>query len=179
MSCAVTKGRSEPCKDTLGGIRAVYFANFAEADGAFTVTDNAVTAIAAGLTTVFKYETLAEGNTFDEAIIGSRESGTRVNTQTLTLVLKKQDVLTHAQIDSIVAGRPVVIIRDNNSNYHVVGITEGMETTGSTIGTGGAKADFNGYNLTLSAQENEIAPLMDSATITALEALVDGTPIAP
>jgi hypothetical protein len=179
MSCAVTKGRSEPCKDTLGGIRAVYFANFAEADGAFTVTDNAVTAIAAGLTTVFKYETLAEGNTFDEAIIGSRESGTRVNTQTLTLVLKKQDVLTHAQIDSIVAGRPVVIIRDNNSNYHVVGITEGMETTGSTIGTGGAKADFNGYNLTLSAQENEIAPLMDSATITALEALVDGTPITP
>jgi hypothetical protein len=179
MSCAVTKGRSEPCKDTLGGIRAVYFADFATADGAFTVTASEVTAIAAGLTTVFKYETLAEGNTFDQGIIGSRESGTRVNTQTLTLVLKKQDVLTHAQIDLIVAGRPVVIVRDNNSNYHVLGITEGMETTGSTVGTGGAKSDFNGYNLTLSAQENDIAPLMDAATKTALEVLVDASPIAP
>ena len=94
-------------------------------------------------------------------------------------MLKKQDVLTHAQIDFIVAGRPVVIVRDNNSNYHVLGITEGMETTGSTVGTGGAKSDFNGYNLTLSAQENDIAPLLDAATKTALEALVDSSPIAP
>jgi hypothetical protein len=54
-----------------------------------------------------------------------------------------------------------------------------METTGSTVGTGGAKSDFNGYNLTLSAQENDIAPLLDAATKTALEALVDSSPIAP
>jgi hypothetical protein len=179
MSCLVTKGRTEPCKDTLGGIKALYFANFAEADGAFTVTGSEVTAIDAALTTVYKYETLAEANTFDQAIIGSRENGTRVNTQTLTAVLKKQDAATHAEIDAIVAGRPVVIVRDNNNNYHVAGISEGMEVTGSTIGTGGAKADFNGYNLTLSAQENEIAPLMDASTITALEALVDSSPINP
>jgi hypothetical protein len=179
MSCLVTKGRTEPCKDTLGGIRAVYLADFVEADGAFTVLDGAVTAIAAELTTVYKFEALAEGNTFDQGLIGSREAGTRVNTQTLTLVLKKQDVLTHAQVDKIVAGRPVIVVRDNNDNYHVAGISEGMETTGSTIGTGGAKADFNGYNLTFSAQENKIAPLLDSATKTALEALVDGTPINP
>jgi len=179
MSCSVTKGRSEPCKDTLGGLKAVYLANFDEADGAFTVLDGAVTAISANLTTVFKFITIAEGNTFDEALIGSREAGTRVNTQTLTVVLKKQDVLTHAEIDKIVAARPVIIVRDNNDLYHVAGITEGMETTGSTIGTGGAKADFNGYNLTFSAQENKLAPLMDSATKEALEALVSGTPIEP
>jgi hypothetical protein len=154
-------------------------ANFALANGAFTVSAGAVTAIASELTTVYKFETLAEGNTFDEAMIGSREAGTRVNTQTLTLVLKKQDVLTHAEISKIVAGRPVIIVRDNNNLYHVAGITEGMETTGSTIGTGGAKGDFNGYNLTFSAQENDLAPLMDASTITALEALVDSTPIEP
>lgn len=179
MSCAVTKGRTEPCKDTLGGIRAYYLANFDEADGALTVSGSEVTAIAAELTTVYKFDALAEGNTFDEALIGSRESGTRVNTQTLTMVLKKQDVLTHAEIDSIVAGRPVVFVEDNNGNIHVAGITEGMETTGSTVGTGGAKSDFNGYNLTLSAQENTLAPLLDASTKTALKALVDGTPIEP
>lgn len=179
MSCSITKGRTEPCKNTLGGLKAVYLANFDEADGAFTVTDSQVTAIDAGLTTVYKFDLSAEANTFDQAIVGSRENGTRVNTQTLTVALKKQDVLTHAEINKLIAGRPVAIVRDNNDNYHVVGITEGMETTGSTIGTGGAKGDFNGYNLTLSAQENEIAPLLDSATITALEAIVDATPIEP
>ena len=177
--CGVLKGRLEACKDTLGGLLAVYFANYAEADGAFTVVSKEVTAIGVGLTTVYKYDLTTNTSSFDEALIGSKDNGTRVNTQTLNIVLTKQDVATHGEIDSIVAGRPVVIVRDRNNKYHVAGITQGMETTGSAIGTGSNSADFNGYNITLTAQEGSLAPLLDSATITALEALVDATPIDP
>lgn len=179
MACAVTKGRKEACKDTLGGLLAVYFANYDEAKGAFTVTGKEVTAIDIALTTVYKYDLTTNTSSFDEAVIGSKDNGTRVNTQTLNLVLTKQDVATHQEIDSIVAGRPVVIVQDRNNIYHVAGITQGMETTGSTIGTGANSGDFNGYNITLSAQENGLAPLLDAATITALQAIVDATPIDP
>ena len=179
MACAVTKGRSEACKDTLGGLLAVYFANYDLANGAFTVTGKAVTAIDVALTTVYKYDLTTNTSSFDEALIGSKDNGTRVNTQTLNLVLTKQDVATHGEIDSVVAGRPIVIVRDRNNIYHVAGITQGMETTGSSVSTGSNSSDFNGYNITLTAQEGSLAPLLDAATITALEALVDATPIDP
>ena len=43
MACALSLGRKEPCKDVVGGIRAVYFADFGDF-GAVTydVTDTEV-----------------------------------------------------------------------------------------------------------------------------------------
>ena len=122
---------------------------------------------------------LADGNTLEEVTVADRNTGTRVNTQTLVLALKKQDLNTAIEIDAIAAGRPVVVVQDRNDNYKVLGITEGMNLTSGSAASGGAKADFNGYNLTLVAEENATAPFLDSATVTALLALVDATPIDP
>ena len=179
MSCLVGKGRIEPCKTSLGGLKNAFFANFAEADGAFTEVGKEVTALGLGLTTVYKYDLLADGNTLEEVTVADRNTGTRVNTQTLVLALKKQDLNTAIEIDAIAASRPVVVVQDRNDNYKVLGITEGMNLTSGSAASGGAKADFNGYNLTLVAEENATAPFLDSATITALIALVDATPIDP
>lgn len=179
MSCDIGKGRVEPCKNTLGGLKNAFFANFSEAEGAFTVTAKQVTAIDAALTTVYKWDLLADGNTLDETMVASTSAGTRVNTQVLTLALKKQDLATAEQIDAIAATRPVVIVEDRNDNYKVLGITEGMNLTSGGAVSGGAKADFNGYNLTLEAMEGSYAPFLDAATVTALLALVDATPIDP
>ena len=179
MSCLVGKGRIEPCKTSLGGLKNAFFANFSEADGAFTVVGKEVTALGLGLTTVYKYDLLADGNTLEEVTVADRNTGTRVNTQTLVLALKKQDLNTAIEIDAIAAGRPVVVVQDRNDNYKVLGITEGMNLTSGSAASGGAKADFNGYNLTLVAEENATAPFLDSATVTALLALVDATPIDP
>lgn len=179
MACNIGRGRLEPCKNTLGGLKNAFFANFEEADGAFTLTGKQVTAIGVGLTTVYKWDLLADGNTLDETTVASTAAGTRVNTQVLTLALKKQDADTAEQIDAIAAGRPVVIVQDRNDNYKVLGITEGMNLTSGGAVSGGAKADFNGYNLTLEAMEGATAPFLDAATVTALLALVDATPIDP
>jgi hypothetical protein len=179
MSCNIGKGRTEPCKNSLGGLKNAFFANFDEADGAFTVAASQVTDIAVGLTTVYKWDLLADGNTLEEVMVADENTGTRVNTQTLTLAIKKQDYQTAEQIDLIAAGRPVVIVQDRNDNYKVLGITEGMNLTSGSAASGGAKADFNGYNLTLVAEENKNAPFLDAASVTALLALVDATPIDP
>jgi len=179
MACNIGKGRLEPCKNTLGGLKNAFFANFAEADGAFTVVAKEVTAIDVALTTVYKWDLLADGNTLEEAMVADTATGTRVNTQTLNLVIKKQDFATAEQIDLVAAGRPVVIVQDRNDNYKVLGLSEGMNLTSGSATTGGAKADFNGYNLTLESTEGSYAPYLDAATVTALLALVDATPIDP
>lgn len=179
MACLLTSGRTEPCKDTLGGLKAVYFANFADADGAFTIASGEVTAIGVGLTEVFKYDLRADGNTFAQAMVSDKNTGTSVNTQTTTLALKKLDKDTSLQVDLLAKGRPVMILQDRNDNYFLVGQTEGNDLTGSDINSGGAKADFNGYNLTFEAQEGSLAPFFDSASVTALLALVSATNINP
>ena len=177
MACDITSGRLEPCKNSLGGNKAAYFINFL-AD-AFTVSNGEATAIDAGVTEVFKYELRADGNALEQAIVSDFNSGTTVVTQTLNLALKKLDKETNNELKLMAHGRPIIVVQDRNDNYHLVGRSEGNDVTGGSSLTGGAKADFNGYNLTFTATEGDYAPLLDSSTVTALEALVSSTNIDP
>ena len=146
MACLLISGRSEPCKDSLGG---------------------------------FKYDLRADGNTFGQATVSDKNAGTTVTTQTITLALKKLDKDSSLQVDLMAKGRPIVVIQDRNDNYLLAGLSEGCDLTGSDINSGGARADFNGYNLTFEAQEGSLAPFLDAATITALQTLVSASIINP
>lgn len=177
MACAILSGRTEPCKDSLGGLKRAIFINYIQ--DAFTVAAGAATAINIGVTEVFEYELRADGNTFTQSIVGDRNNGTTVNTQTASLVLKKQDLATANEIKLMAYSRPLIVVQDRNDVYHVLGHTEGCDLSGSDITSGGAKGDFNGYNLTFTAMEGVLAPILDAATITALDGLVSATNIAP
>ena len=41
MACDLTKGRKEPCKDVVGGLKAVYFTDFGDY-GTVTETDDEI-----------------------------------------------------------------------------------------------------------------------------------------
>ena len=47
MSCDLTAGRQEVCKDSVGGLQGVYFLNFES--GSFAKTDASDSAVPAGL----------------------------------------------------------------------------------------------------------------------------------
>lgn len=169
MACDVTQGRSKVCKDGLGGQTALYLYNSIE--DAFTVVSGEATAINAGLTAVFKYELEGDGNTLEQSMEGSRLTGSRVNTQTLTTVLKKIDAATNAELNLMVAGYPQAVVEDRNGKLHALALDDGMDFT-AVSSTGGAKADMNGYTLTGVATTSTLAPILDSATATAFKALV-------
>lgn len=177
MPCAFTSGRTEPCKDTIGGLRAAWFIDYIESP--FTVSGGQATAINAGITEVFKYDLRADNNTFSESFVSDRNTGVTLNTQTLELRLKKQDYSTSAEIKLLANARPIIVIQGYDGTYKAVGITDGCDLTGSNIQSGGSKSDFNGYDLTFTAEEAALAPFLDSATITALEALESATLINP
>ena len=52
-----------------------------------------------------------------------------------------------------------------------MGLDDGIDFT-VVASTGGAKTDMNGYTLTGVSTVSELAPHLDSATITAFEAVV-------
>lgn len=176
MACLLTTGRTEPCRDAVGGLKAVYFIDFQE--DAFTITAGEATALDVGVTAAYKFDLLADGNTFTQPFESSQDNGTSVYTQTLSVVLKKQDTATANELALLVKARPVIVVQDRMDNYFVMGITDGTVATGE-IQSGGAKADFNGYNITFTATETAPAPTLDSATTTAFLAVVSATVINP
>ena len=176
MACVLTSGRTEPCRDAVGGIKSVFFLDYLQ--DSFTVTANEATAIDAAVTEVFKYDLLADGNSLVETFTADANAGTSIYSQVLTLALKKQDKATTNEISLIVKARPIVVVQFRSGEYKIAGIEDGTVATGD-IQSGGAKGDFNGYNLVLTATETKPAPSLDASTITALLALVSATNIAP
>ena len=52
------------------------------------------------------------------------------------------------------------MVEDNNGNWFVMGLKNGVEVSGGTAQTGQAAGDQNGFTLEFSAQEVSAAPFL-------------------
>lgn len=162
MACDLTRGRKEPCKDVVGGIKAVYFIDYGDITIAYDTTDTDVIDDL-GAVTAYKYE-LKGNSSFEQAITSSRENGTTFFEQTLNLTLKKLSKEDNKELKLLAFGRPHVVVEDYNGNAFVMGAEHGAEVTGGSISTGAAMGDLSGYTLTLSASELTPANFLEGAT---------------
>jgi len=169
MACDITAGRDKTCKQSTGGLGSLYLFNFIE--NPFTVANGVATAINPLLTEVFEYKIEGDGNKVDESIVGDRNTGTSVNTQTSTIVLKKIDATSSAQMNILAYGTPQAVVKDRNGIFHAIGIDDGIDFT-VVQSTGGAKAELNGYTLTGVSTTGALSPKLDTATTAAFLALV-------
>lgn len=169
MACDITAGRLKACKQSLGGLGKLYLFNFVE--DPFTVTAGVATAINPLLTTVFEYEIEGDGNNVAESLVPDRNAGTTLNTQTSTIVLKKIDAVTGAQLNLLAYGFPMAVVKDRNGIFHAIGIDDGIDFTVAQT-TGGAKGELNGYTLTGVSTTGALSPKLDTATAAAFIALV-------
>ena len=161
MACDLSLGRKEPCKDVVGGIKAVYFTDFGDL-GTVTKTADEITDLS-GTFTAFKYE--VKGNSsFEQNITSSRENGTTFFEQTLNLTLHKLSKEDNKELKLLAYGRPHVAVEDYNGNVFLMGLQHGADVSGGTIVTGAAMGDLSGYTLTLSSMEVEPANFVDSPT---------------
>ena len=153
MACDISLGRIEPCKDSVGGLKAVYFVNYGDATGyTYDGTNTDVIDSVSGTPTAYKYD-LKGASTFTQNVNSSRENGTTFYEQVLELTFKKLSIVDNKQLKLMAYGRPQVIVEDNNGNLFYAGLKHGMDVTGGTIVTGGAMGDLSGYTLTLTGME--------------------------
>jgi hypothetical protein len=59
---------------------------------------------------------------------------------------------------------PAAFVQYRNGKVRLAGISRGLDTTGNNA-SGGDLGDFQGYNLTLTANENDFAPLLKGYTL--------------
>lgn len=164
MACDLTRGRIEPCKDSVGGITAVYFINFGDITGVTydgTNTDEVVS-LGAGVT-AYKYAVRGASD-LTQNITSSRDTGTTYFEQVINLTFKKLSVADHKEIKLLSYGRPHVVVQDNNGNAFICGLEHGCDVTGGTIVTGAAMADMSGYTLTLTGMERVPANFLADPT---------------
>lgn len=180
MACDLSLGRKEPCKDSVGGIKAVYFVDFGDLTLSFDTTDTDLVDDL-GAIDAYKYE-LKGNSSFEQAITSSRENGTTFFDQTLTLTLKKLTKEDHKELKILSYGRPHIVVHDYNGNAFLMGAEHGCEVTGGTIVTGAAMGDLSGYTLTLNAQEQDPANFLEGSTeadpfagMTATVTVTEGT----
>ena len=168
MSCSLTQGRQEVCKESVGGLQGVYFINYTT--GSFTTTTNAttgmvtVTALPSG-STVYYYE-LKGNSSYTETVNSSRDNGTTFFNQELTLNLKKLTNEMTTQLKLMAYGRPQIVLWTMNGDALLVGLREGADVTGGTIQTGGALGDLYGYSVTFTGMEQLPAPFLSGSTTT-------------
>ena len=168
MACDISAGRLEPCKDSVGGINAVYFVNYGDL-GAITYSSTAgegdVIDAIAGTPNAYKYD--VRGNsTYTENIQSSRENGTTAFEQVLELTLKKLTKEDNLAIKLLSYGRPNILIEDNNGNVLLAGLEHGADVTGGTIVSGGAMGDLSGYTLSFSGMEKVPANFLGKTVAT-------------
>lgn len=162
MACStVSNGRSIPCKSAVGGLKNIFFAPYTDTTAA--LTDSAGTITLDDSVSFYKYELLKGTSTLETAITSSRENGTTYYETTLNVSLVHLDVATQEQIKLLAHGRPQIVVETYQGDGFLVGKDHGAEVTGGTIVTGAAFADFNGFTLTLTAQET--APPFFVATL--------------
>lgn len=182
MSCDITHGRLEQCKDVVGGLQAIYILNYGEYDATTDVTyagtTDEITAIAltTPATPIYKFE-LKGTNSFETTITSSRENGTTFFEQVLAVTLKKQDVQTHKEVKLLTYGRPNIIVRTNANQFFIAGLERGMDVTAGTIGNGTNLGDMSGYSLTFTGQEAVPANFLDCNTEAQLEVLLNNAVI--
>ena len=168
MACDLTKGRALPCRDSVGGLKAVYFVDFGGL-GAVTVSATDEVTDMGGTFNAYKY-VLKGTSSVEQTINASRENGTVFFDQAVSLTLPQLSKEDNNEIKILAYGRPHIVVEDYNGNAYLVGREHGADVTGGTIASGAAMGDMSGYTLTFNAMEVTAANFIAGAT--------DGNPFA-
>lgn len=170
MACAITAGYTIDCRDGVGGIDAIYFAEFGNissiADASGTVT---------GITKAtgkkfYKFEVPTKSSaTASSNPVGSTENGSLYFEQTIDFPINKRDATTRNIITTLAKNKLIAVTKDKDGTYRMYGKQYGLFLAQSTGTTGAAAGDANGYMLKFEGQEKEDFFVVSTAVGDALE----------
>ena len=167
-NCDISQGRALPCKQGSAGLLSVYFLNRAsDLTITYDVTDPTLVddiQVGGGAATFYKYELDNDGANYTENLNADRNNGTFFYEQVITMALQSLQEQDKPQFNELAKGRPLAVVHYRNGKAVLCGVSRGLDTAGNNA-SGGALGDFQGYTLTLTANENSYAPFLEGATV--------------
>jgi len=96
------------------------------------------------------------------------ENGTVVYNQELLVTINKMNTSMRNEILLLGKNTLIAVVEDQNGVYWLLGRYNGLDITTGTASSGLAQADRNGYQLTFTGGEKELAPTVSSGIIAGL-----------
>ena len=179
MGCAKTlTGMDLDCRESVGGIKEVYIlGDRSDITFPITIANDAITAIALkeGSDKFLPYKFRKQTGSMVSTINTSEENGTTFVQTDVTLVFHKMEAKKRLEISALMVGDCAMLVKDGNDKYWFLGFDEPVTLTAGTAGTGTAKGDKNGYDLTLTDLSNTL-PYEVSKAIA--EGIIGTLPVA-
>lgn len=165
MACTQTlAGIVRDCLPNMGGIRAVYLANFADVDS-LTEASGSISAVSmAGSAKFYKYEFARNTSSLSSNYAVNAENGTTYVETDLLMVFNRMDTAKRLEITALAQGELVAIVEDNNGTKWYLGHDEPLTINAGDGLSGTARADRNGYSITLRDNSLEM-PLPFTGTV--------------
>lgn len=169
MACAQTlNGIINDCAPSMGGIVEAYIANHTDVTGV-TVTDGKVTAITMGSSAKFKKfafprntGSLTSNYTIDDT------TGAKFVVSDLVLQFNRMETSKRIEISALAQGELAVIVKDANGAFWYLGKDAPVKASAGDGLTGTARADRNGYSVTLQDNSLELPLEVDGDIISGL-----------
>tara|TARA_R110001632_G_scaffold199759_2_gene322293 strand:+ start:156 stop:668 length:513 start_codon:yes stop_codon:yes gene_type:complete len=153
MSCILTSGIALGCKDSLGGIKEAYISTFSSTTTYTYDADDIIDTVTAG-GNFFTFAQRNEQGEFTQTGNHSIENGTNFWSQMVNLIFTKNDADNRNVLKVLAQSTLLIIVKDQNNLYWVVGESNGADLTASTVGAGKAYGDLNGSTVSFEGKES-------------------------
>ena len=160
----ITSGRRDGCKNGLGGVSNVYLMDYVKYNKKLIQTNTERTKLLSFPITIIYDLELRTPTNFDQSI--NIEKGQISYKQTIELAIKRDSLQTFRELNILIKKDLRLIVKDRLGRYQILGLYNGLKASGYKRVSGGAKSDFNGYNITFEADESEISPFIDNLDYT-------------
>ena len=149
MACSQTlAGLARDCDASLGGIKAVYIANYDDID-TVTVTSGQISGITMLNSAKFKLYYMRKGaGSMTSTLNVDNATGMNYVSTELALVFSKMDTTKRLEMTALSQGEVAIIAQDMNDAYWYLGKDEPVYSSAGTGETGTARGDANQYTLT-------------------------------
>lgn len=167
----LTGGISKGCDGNKGGIRKIFITDFCNVLGTTILSPtgeiDSITLASGAL--YYEFEFNKNTSTFTEVTTGDQANGTQVVTQTVTLKLARREKTKRDTLQLLMGFKDLsIIVLDGNGIYWLLGEESAVVMTENNSENGTAAADFNGYTLTLVAEETKQANVILASAIPAI-----------
>lgn len=171
------KGIDFSCKDSVGGIKRVWLADWNQANAGYTYSsadtghEHPLYTATASAFKLYKFRT---GNGSMNSTLNADEANGTVFVQTdLNMKFTKLSEDTRKEIAEILRGNVAAIVEDNTGNYWGLGAEHPLTLSAGTVNTGAALGDFAGYDITVQDYSATLPCPVDETVISALTGDVD------
>lgn len=175
MPCAITSGYTIDCRESVGGIQAIWLIdnrNLYDASGNTRVTDASgiVTAMTKATGTRFyKFEVPRGTAVASTNMTGSMENGTVFYTHELTFPINSRTAAVRNIITTLAKNRLTFVTLEMDGVYRMYGQGYGLMMDSTTNSSGTAPGDRNGAELKFSSMEINDFLVVSSSVAANLE----------